>query len=204
MLHTPEGKPRISIFSIAHLSDTERMFFVSPAAQPDARLDARADRHHSACGRCSTWTRSTASCRRRANPPSQEADDDHAQAGARLRPRRACWRRRTRSTSTTRRSRTSAPGSSAACRPSATRCACSTASKARRRRRAATFDRAAMEQTARRPRQPGLPDEQRARGRAGAVPRALGDVLPARAADAEPDQDADGSEEGRATRGQAR
>jgi Helicase HerA, central domain len=29
MLHTPGGKPRISIFSIAHLGDTERMFFVS-------------------------------------------------------------------------------------------------------------------------------------------------------------------------------
>ncbi|MDG1357522.1 MAG: DUF87 domain-containing protein, partial [Akkermansiaceae bacterium] len=29
MLHSPEGKPRISIFSIAHLSDSERMFFVS-------------------------------------------------------------------------------------------------------------------------------------------------------------------------------
>lgn len=29
MMHTPEGKPRISIFSIAHLSDKERMFFVS-------------------------------------------------------------------------------------------------------------------------------------------------------------------------------
>jgi hypothetical protein len=29
MLHTPDGKPRISIFSIAHLGDTERMFFVS-------------------------------------------------------------------------------------------------------------------------------------------------------------------------------
>jgi hypothetical protein len=29
MLHTPEGKPRISIFSIAHLGDAERMFFVS-------------------------------------------------------------------------------------------------------------------------------------------------------------------------------
>ena len=29
MLHTPTGKPRISIFSIAHLGDTERMFFVS-------------------------------------------------------------------------------------------------------------------------------------------------------------------------------
>ena len=29
LLHTSQGKPRISIFSIAHLSDTERMFFVS-------------------------------------------------------------------------------------------------------------------------------------------------------------------------------
>jgi hypothetical protein len=29
MLYTPQGKPRISIFSIAHLGDAERMFFVS-------------------------------------------------------------------------------------------------------------------------------------------------------------------------------
>lgn len=29
MLHAADGKPRISIFSIAHLSDSERMFFVS-------------------------------------------------------------------------------------------------------------------------------------------------------------------------------
>ncbi len=29
MLYTEEGKPRVAIFSIAHLSDTERMFFVS-------------------------------------------------------------------------------------------------------------------------------------------------------------------------------
>lgn len=29
ILHTPEGKPKVSIFSIAHLSDAERMFFVS-------------------------------------------------------------------------------------------------------------------------------------------------------------------------------
>jgi hypothetical protein len=29
LLHTPSGKPRISIVSIAHLGDTERMFFVS-------------------------------------------------------------------------------------------------------------------------------------------------------------------------------
>lgn len=29
MLHTPDGKPRVSIFSISHLGDSERMFFVS-------------------------------------------------------------------------------------------------------------------------------------------------------------------------------
>lgn len=29
MLYTPEGKPRVSIFSIAHLSDEQRMFFVT-------------------------------------------------------------------------------------------------------------------------------------------------------------------------------
>jgi hypothetical protein len=29
VLYTPEGKPRVAIFSIAHLSDGERMFFVS-------------------------------------------------------------------------------------------------------------------------------------------------------------------------------
>ena len=29
ILHTPSGKPKISIFSIAHLSDAERMFFVA-------------------------------------------------------------------------------------------------------------------------------------------------------------------------------
>ena len=28
-LHTPQGKPRVAIFSIAHLSDPERMFFVA-------------------------------------------------------------------------------------------------------------------------------------------------------------------------------
>ena len=29
ILYTPEGKPRVAIFSIAHLTETERMFFVS-------------------------------------------------------------------------------------------------------------------------------------------------------------------------------
>jgi hypothetical protein len=29
MLYTPEGKPRVSVFSVAHLNEAERMFFVS-------------------------------------------------------------------------------------------------------------------------------------------------------------------------------
>ena len=29
LLYTPEGKPRVAIVSIAHLGETERMFFVS-------------------------------------------------------------------------------------------------------------------------------------------------------------------------------
>jgi hypothetical protein len=29
ILHTPQGKPRVAVFSIAHLGDAERMFFVS-------------------------------------------------------------------------------------------------------------------------------------------------------------------------------
>ena len=29
ILHTTEGKPRLSIFSIAHANDAQRMFFVS-------------------------------------------------------------------------------------------------------------------------------------------------------------------------------
>ena len=29
VIYTPQGKPRVAIFSIAHLSDAERMFFVS-------------------------------------------------------------------------------------------------------------------------------------------------------------------------------
>ena len=29
LLYTPEGKPRLAVISIAHLSDQERMFFVT-------------------------------------------------------------------------------------------------------------------------------------------------------------------------------
>ena len=54
------------------------------------------------------------------------------------------------------------------------------------------FDRGRMEQLLAGPRQPRLPPEQRARGRAGGLRDALGAVVPARPADAGADQDADG------------
>ena len=64
LLYTPEGKPRVAIFSIAHLSDAERMFFVSLLLERARRLDAGAAGHRHACARCSTWTRCSATCRR--------------------------------------------------------------------------------------------------------------------------------------------
>ena len=64
LLFTAEGKPRISIISIAHLNDAERMFIVTLVlnelitwmrAQSGTSIAARAS---------STWTRSSASSRR--------------------------------------------------------------------------------------------------------------------------------------------
>ena len=86
-LHTPEGKPRVAIFSIAHLGDAERMFFVTlllnqmlgwmraqsghdePAGDP---LHGR-DRRLLSAGR---------------EPAVEGAAADAAEAGARVRPRR--------------------------------------------------------------------------------------------------------------------
>ncbi|MFT3894291.1 MAG: DUF87 domain-containing protein [Anaerolineales bacterium] len=45
ILYTPDGKPRIAIFSIAHLSDPERMFFVSLLMKSSSKLDARSAWH---------------------------------------------------------------------------------------------------------------------------------------------------------------
>ena len=97
-----------------------------------------------------------------ANPPSQEADDDPAQAGARVWPRHSARPRRIRWISITRRCRTSAPGSSAACRRSATRCACSMAWKARPGSAGSKFDRGEMEKLLSALGQSRLPHEQRA------------------------------------------
>ena len=71
LLYTPEGKPRIAIISIAHLGDAERMFFVTLLLNEIVALDAHASPAPRACARCSTWTRSSATSRRRANPPSK-------------------------------------------------------------------------------------------------------------------------------------
>ena len=44
LLYTEDGKPRISVMSIAHLDDAQRMFFVDVAQRTD-RLDARSAGH---------------------------------------------------------------------------------------------------------------------------------------------------------------
>ena len=64
LLFTTEGKPRIAIISIAHLSDAERMFVVTLLLGRNRRVDAPSVRAHRACARCSTWTRSSATSRR--------------------------------------------------------------------------------------------------------------------------------------------
>ena len=46
LLHRDDGKPRISVFSIAHLGDEDRMFFVSLSSKSNARVDADAARDY--------------------------------------------------------------------------------------------------------------------------------------------------------------
>ena len=131
------------------------------AAECGRRVDADADRARRACARWSTWTRSSDSSRRSRIRRRKAAAADAAEAG-RAPPASAwCWRRRTRWISTTRDCRTSARGGSAACRPSATRRECSTASKARTTRRVRSRG---NRSAAVRPHQPRVPDAQRARG----------------------------------------
>ena len=48
LLYTPEGKPRVSILSISHLSDNERMFFVTILLN-EVLSWARVSREHRAC-----------------------------------------------------------------------------------------------------------------------------------------------------------
>ena len=128
LLRTPSGKPRLAVLSIAHLSDAERMFFVTTLLQETI-----------------AWMRrqpGTPSLRALlymdeifgylppvANPPSKGPlllllKQARAFGLGLLSPRR------TPPTSTTRRCRTAKRGSSAASRPTATNSVCSRDSKA--------------------------------------------------------------------------
>ena len=64
LLYTPPGKPRVTVLSIAHLDDRERMFFVSLLLNEIVVVDARCSAAPRRCARWSTSTRSRASCRR--------------------------------------------------------------------------------------------------------------------------------------------
>ena len=97
--------------------------------------------------------------------PIETAAAHAAQAGARVWRRRSSWRRRTQSISTTRRCRTPAPGSSASCRPSATRHECSTVSRACR----PGLDRQSIDRALVVAPRTCVPDAQRPRAGAGRV-----------------------------------
>ena len=126
LLFTAEGKPRISIISIAHLNDAERMFIVTLVLNEVDRVDARSVGHLVAA-RHPLHGRDLRLLPADRESAFQATHAHAAQAGARVRAGRACWRRRIPSISITRASPTAAPGSSAGCRPSATSCASSKA-----------------------------------------------------------------------------
>ncbi len=195
LLYTPEGKPRLSILSIAHLSDAERMFFVTILLNEVLAWMRDAARHVQPAG-AALHGRGVRLLPADRQPAVQDAHAHAAQAGPGLRAGRACWPRRTRSTSTTRACPTRAPGSSAGCRPSGTRPACWKGWKAPPPRRARASTARQMEATLAGLGQPRVPDEQRARGRPGRVPHPLGAVLPAGPAHARPDRHPHGGPEG--------
>ena len=190
LLYTPAGKPRLAIFSIAHLNDAERMFFVSLLL-------------NQALG----WMRTqsgTTSLRALiymdeifgylppvANPPSKIAAADAAEAGARVRRGRGAGdaepgRPRLQGAVERRHvaHRPPADGArqAARARRAGGRVGRTAACRSIGRRWAACW----------RPRQPRVPDAQRARGRARGLREPLGAVVPARSADALADQDPDG------------
>ena len=69
MLRAPDGKPRVSVFSIAHLA-TRNGCSSSPCCSTRRSVGCAHSRAPPACGRSSTWTRSSATCR---PPPIRRA-----------------------------------------------------------------------------------------------------------------------------------
>ena len=129
LLYTPQGKPRArDLLDRAPERRRAHVLRVA-AAQPGARLDAHAVGHDEPAG-------APLHGRDLRLPAADREPAVEDRRCSRCSSRRApsawawCSPRRTRSTSTTRRCRMPAPGSSAGCRPSATRCACSTGSRA--------------------------------------------------------------------------
>ena len=66
MLYTEDNRPRHNIFYLAHLSDTERMFFITLLLSAVESLDEDAERRHIAAAQFCTWTRFSDTCRRSA------------------------------------------------------------------------------------------------------------------------------------------
>ena len=160
-------------------------------AQPDARLDAHAVRHHQPA-RAALHGRDLRLLPAGGEPAVEDAAADAAQAGPRLRPGRGA-----------RHAEPGGPRLQGALqhrhlvhRPAADRARQGARARRPRRRggrRGKASTAAELERILSGLWQPRLPDEQRARGPPRGLPDPLGHVLSARAADAQPDQDADGS-----------
>ena len=71
LLYTTDGRPRVAVFSIAHLGDAERMFFVSLLLNQVLGLDAQPRPGRPACARSSTWMKLPGYFPPVANPPSK-------------------------------------------------------------------------------------------------------------------------------------
>ena len=121
---TPEGKPRVSILSIAHLERRRADVLRLAAAQPGARRGCASSRARPACARIVYMDEIAGYLPPVANPPSKAADADAAQAGARVRRRHRAGDAEPGGPRLQGARRTPARGSSAGCRPSATRRAC--------------------------------------------------------------------------------
>ena len=135
----PTGKPRVAVVSIAHLGDAERMFFVALLLEQVLAWVRGAARHDVAARRA-LHGRAVRLPAADGESAEQGAAAHAAQAGARLRPRLRAGDAEPGGPRLQGARPTPAPGSSAGCRPSATRPACSTGSRAwpRARARAST------------------------------------------------------------------
>ena len=150
LLYTPEGKPRLAILSIAHLSDRERMFFSLPSCSMKFSRGCGASPGRRVCGHCSTWTKVFGYPPTDRQSTVEDTVADAAQTGPGLRTGPGPRHTEPGSISTTRRSPTPERGSSGDCRPNATNCAFWTAWKELRRppaphstaRRSTAFSRA--------------------------------------------------------------